>query len=119
ALAGSLPLDHDPHDRRARRQQRAMTSATPQTIESGMTPIVACVANGGCSYLRALSTIERLAGFDQTASSYATAASRCQRLGCWAANREAGTSRLVAGTRPVFFDATRPARPLYSVPACD
>jgi hypothetical protein len=96
-----------------------MTLVTPHSLEAFAPSPVACVAEGGCSYLRALSTIERVAGFDQTASSYATAASRCQRLGCWAANREASTGHCVAGTRPVLFDATRPTRPAYGVPARD
>jgi hypothetical protein len=45
-----------------------------------------CVADGGCSYLRALSTIEHIAGFEHTARNYAAAAERCQRNGCWAAS---------------------------------
>jgi hypothetical protein len=44
------------------------------------------VADGGCSYLRALSTIEHIAGFEHTARNYAAAAERCQRNGCWAAS---------------------------------
>jgi hypothetical protein len=87
-----------------------MTTATPHSRESTATPPVACVAEGGCGYLRALSTIERLAGFDQTASSYAMAASRCQRFGCWAADRGQTDHRLVE-TPPVLLDAVRPARP--------
>src|SRR5260221_5428740 len=51
---------------------------------------IACVADGGCSYLRALSTIEHLAGFEHTARSYAAAAARCQRNGCWAATANGG-----------------------------
>jgi|HubBroStandDraft_1064217.scaffolds.fasta_scaffold05797_3 hypothetical protein len=93
-----------------------MTLVTPHSLEAFASSPVACVAEGGCSYLRALSTIERLAGFDQTASSYATAASRCQRLGCWAANREASTDHCIAGTRPVLLDAIRPARSSHNPP---
>jgi len=52
---------------------------------------VTCAADGGCSYLRALSTIEHLAGFEHTARSYAAAAARCRRNGCWAAAANGGT----------------------------
>ncbi len=45
-----------------------------------------CVADGGCAYLRALSAIEHLAGYEYTARSYAAAAARCQHNGCWAAS---------------------------------
>ena len=45
---------------------------------------VACAAADGCSYLRALSTIEHIAGFGHTARSYAAKASRCREEGCWA-----------------------------------
>lgn len=50
-------------------------------------PEVACVAAEGCSYLRALSTIEHIAGFEHTARAYAAAAERCREHGCWAASQ--------------------------------
>jgi hypothetical protein len=88
-----------------------MTSATPQSRDTmTLPPPVTCVADGGCSYLRALSTLERLAGFDQTASSYAVAASRCQRFGCWAADQGAGAQHPVCPA-PVLLDTVRPPRP--------
>lgn len=87
-----------------------MSSVTPHSRETLAPSPVTCAADGGCSYLRALSTIERLAGFNQTASSYATAASRCQRLGCWAAHREANTGHCVASAPPVLLDIGRPMR---------
>lgn len=46
---------------------------------------VACVAAEGCSYLRALATIEHIAGFEHTAQAYTMAAERCREHGCWAA----------------------------------
>jgi hypothetical protein len=46
---------------------------------------VACVAAEGCSYLRALATIEHIAGFEHTAQAYTTAAEQCREHGCWAA----------------------------------
>ncbi len=52
---------------------------------------VACIGKGGCSYLRALATIEKLAGFEHTARSYARAAARCQAEGCWAERTAAMT----------------------------
>jgi hypothetical protein len=42
-----------------------------------------CSAAGGCDYLRALSTIEQLAGFDWTARQYEEMAARCEERGCW------------------------------------
>ncbi|SRR5579883_309745 len=62
-------------------------AAGAERTRASISPPVACVAKGGCSYLRALSTIEHLAGFDSTARSYAAAAARCQEEGCWAAAR--------------------------------
>lgn len=88
-----------------------MSSVTPHSREALLPPPVACVAEGGCSYLRALSTIERLAGFEQTASSYAVAASRCQRLGCWAAEADQGLhGRTPLGGEPVQLNAMRDMR---------
>jgi hypothetical protein len=53
-------------------------------------PGVACAATEGCSYLRALSTIEHLAGFGHTARSYAASAAGCRQHGCWAAATQGG-----------------------------
>lgn len=79
---------------------------------------VTCVADGGCSYLRALSTIEHLAGFEHTAKSYAAAAQRCQRNGCWAATAnggsEGGTVLHAAAPIPLYA-ARKPS--LYTPPA--
>jgi hypothetical protein len=53
-------------------------------------PGVACAATEGCSYLRALSTIEHIAGFGHTARSYAASAASCSQHGCWAAATQGG-----------------------------
>lgn len=47
----------------------------------------ACRAEEGCAYLRTLSTIEHLAGFDHTARAYAAAAERFREEGCRAPNQ--------------------------------
>ena len=60
-----------------------MTVDTPLPLGRAA-PEVACAAAEGCSYLRALSTIEHIAGYEHTARSYAAAASRCRKEGCWA-----------------------------------
>ncbi|HZB92972.1 MAG TPA: hypothetical protein VE397_16105 [Stellaceae bacterium] len=65
---------------------------------------VACVADEGCSYLRALSTIEHIAGFEHTARSYAAAASRCREQGCWAARKQDGEAA-VTPPPPIPFQA--------------
>jgi hypothetical protein len=93
-----------------------MTSATPHSRETSTVTPVTCVVDGGCSYLRALSTIERLAGFNQTASSYASAASRCQRLGCWAAENGEDADGHDAPTcaPPVPLDSVRPSRSCHA-----
>jgi hypothetical protein len=78
---------------------------------------VTCVADGGCSYLRALSTIEHLAGFEHTARSYASAAARCQRNGCWAATANGGAvggAALHASAPIPLYSARKPA--LYTPP---
>jgi hypothetical protein len=78
---------------------------------------VTCVVDGGCSYLRALSTIEHLAGFEHTAKSYATAAERCQRKGCWAATANGGGrggATLHASVPIQLYGARKPA--LYTPP---
>jgi hypothetical protein len=89
-----------------------MTSVTPHSCEAVPPPPVACIADGGCSYLRTLSTIERLAGFDQTAHSYARAALRCQHLGCWAAeeSENVGAQQIPSCSAPVTLDSVRPTR---------
>jgi hypothetical protein len=96
-----------------------MTSVTPHGRETLGPAPVACVTEGGCSYLRALSTIERLAGFDQTASSYASAASRCQRLGCWAAEgaHDSHRHQESPSCAPVAFDSHRPSPRRSAIPA--
>ena len=75
-----------------------MTAKAPLGIPPTR-PGVACAAADGCSYLRALSTIEHIAGFDHTARRYAVSAAGCVQYGCWAA-AEAGeaamTSTLIA-----------------------
>jgi hypothetical protein len=43
---------------------------------------VACVAGEGCSYLRELSAIEHIAGFEHTARRYAASAEICREHGC-------------------------------------
>jgi hypothetical protein len=93
-----------------------MSSVTPHSREALSASPVACVAEGGCGYLRALSTIERLAGFDQTATSYASAASRCQRFGCWAADRGETDHHDLECTPPVLLDAIRPVRSAHNPP---
>lgn len=65
---------------------------------------VACVAEGGCSYLRALARIEDIAGFEHTAKSYAASAERCQRNGCWAAE----AAKSAAARAPASTDFPRP-----------
>src|SRR5579864_5664944 len=79
------------------------------------TATVTCVADGGCSYLRALSTIEHLAGFEQTAKSYAAAAQRCQRNGCWAATANGGAMLHGAAAPIPLYAARKPV--LYTPPA--
>jgi hypothetical protein len=72
-----------------------------------------CAAKGGCSYLNALSTIEQLAGFEQTARSYAEAAARCREQGCWAAPKNNDDAAWTfGGTKPIPFRiAARPRQP--------
>lgn len=59
---------------------QAPLSIAPATAPA--TPEVACTAGDGCSYLQALSTIERIAGFEHAARRYAAAAVRCRAEGC-------------------------------------
>jgi hypothetical protein len=76
---------------------------------------VTCVADGGCSYLRALSTIEHLAGFEHTARSYAAAAARCQRNGCWAAAAASAGTQALHAPAPIPLYVERKAA-LYAPP---
>ncbi len=73
-------------------------------------PEVACVATEGCSYLRALATIEHIAGFEHTAHAYAMAAERCREHGCWAAS-EAAAPASAEASRPItlksFYQPSR------------
>lgn len=64
---------------------------------------VACVAAEGCSYLRALATIEHIAGFEHSARAYSAAAERCRQRGCWAAS-DAG-SDAPSATSPISLPA--------------
>jgi hypothetical protein len=65
---------------------------------------VACVAAEGCSYLRALATIEHIAGFEHTARAYAAAAGRCRERGCWAAQGQ-NVEAAVTPRAPIPFKA--------------
>ncbi len=73
-------------------------------------PEIACVAAEGCSYLRALSTIEHIAGFEHTARNYAASASRCRERGCWAAAK-AGAAPPSAAAQPILLPVSRRASP--------
>jgi len=67
-----------------------------------MSKPVACVAKGGCSYLRTLARLELLAGFDRTAHLYEQGAARCKTEGCWAAHQgETATSAAASDRSPV------------------
>src|SRR5690348_14137622 len=93
-----------------------MTARASHSLSEPVTPVT-CVADGGCSYLRALSTIEHLAGFEHTARSYASAAARCQRNGCWAATANGGAvggAALHASAPIPLYSARKPA--LYTPP---
>jgi hypothetical protein len=54
---------------------------------------VACAAGDGCSYLRELSAIEHIAGFEHTACRYAAAAAVCRDRGCRAMGLKLPTQR--------------------------
>lgn len=75
-----------------------------------LTPPVTCVADGGCSYLRALAAIEHLAGFEGTARSYAAAAARCRQNGCWAAKGAPRTSPAARGPTPIPLSVAKTQR---------
>ncbi len=94
-----------------------MTARASHSISEPVAAVT-CVADGGCSYLRALSTIEHLAGFEHTARSYAAAAARCQRNGCWAATANGGAhggTTLHAPAPIPLYAARKPM--LYTPPA--
>jgi hypothetical protein len=57
---------------------------------------VRCSAAGGCDYLRALSTIEQLAGFDWAARQYEEMAARCEERSCWISEAPDRSSKLDA-----------------------
>lgn len=63
-----------------------MTTEMPARVVDTQ-PDMACTEADGCSYLRALSTIEQIAGFEHTARNYAVAASRCLEHGCRARSK--------------------------------
>jgi hypothetical protein len=92
-----------------------MTARASHSLSEPAAPVT-CVADGGCSYLRALSTIEHIAGFEHTARNYAAAAARCQRNGCWAAsaNGQAHGGAAHSGATPIPLSAMR--RPVLYAP---
>jgi hypothetical protein len=71
---------------------------------------VACVAAEGCSYLRALATIEHIAGFEHAARAYATDAARCREQGCWAASTRAASAPLPAAPTRLPAKSVLPRR---------
>ena len=81
---------------------------------------VACVAAEGCSYLRALSTIEHIAGFEHSAQAYAAAAERCQEQGCWAATKADAGGAPAGASAPIqlksFYRAPPSAGATAAVP---
>jgi hypothetical protein len=80
-------------------------------------PEIACVAAEGCSYLRALSTIEHIAGFEHTARSYAASASRCRERGCWAVAKAGAAPP--AAAQPILLPVSRRPSPRISALARD
>lgn len=70
-------------------------------------PEVACAEAAGCAYLKALSTIEHIAGFEHTARNYAVAASFCREQGCRAALK-AGAGAPAAAPLIPFKGVHRP-----------
>lgn len=93
-----------------------MTARASHSLGEPLTP-VACVADGGCSYLRALSTIEHIAGFEHTARNYAAAAARCQQHGCWAASAHGTHGGALNAAAPIPLQSVRKAA-IYT-PALD
>ncbi|HXZ00218.1 MAG TPA: hypothetical protein VEI03_09470 [Stellaceae bacterium] len=73
-------------------------------------PEIACAETESCSYLRALSTIEHIAGFEHTARNYAAAASHCREQGCRAVSMpDAGTPS--ASPTPIPIPVKAASRP--------
>ena len=93
-----------------------MTARASHSLSEQVTPVT-CVADGGCSYLRALSTIEHIAGFEHTARNYAAAAARCQRNGCWAASANGTHGAALHAASPIPLQAERKA--VVYTPALD
>jgi hypothetical protein len=58
-----------------------MAAPAPLSIAPATAEVV-CTAGDGCSYLRELSAIERIAGFEHSARRYSAAAARCRERGC-------------------------------------
>jgi hypothetical protein len=83
-----------------------MTARASHSVGEPAAPVT-CVADGGCSYLRALSTIEHIAGFEHTARNYAAAAARCQRNGCWAASVHGTHGAALHAAAPIPLHAAR------------
>jgi hypothetical protein len=83
-----------------------MTARASHSVGEPAAPVT-CVADGGCSYLRALSTIEHIAGFEHTARNYAAAAARCQRNGCWAASAHGTHGAALHAAAPIPLHAAR------------
>jgi hypothetical protein len=93
-----------------------MSARASHSLGEPVAPVT-CVADGGCSYLRALSTIEHIAGFEHTARNYAAAAARCQRNGCWAASAHGTHGVALHAASPIPLHAARKAA-IYT-PALD
>jgi hypothetical protein len=74
-----------------------MAANAPANIAPAQ-PGANCVAGEGCSYLRELSAIEHIAGFEHTARRYAASAEVCRERGCRATvtGADAASSVLVA-----------------------
>lgn len=74
---------------------------------------VACSSAEGCSYLRALSAIEHVAGFERGARAYGLAAHRCCEHGCQAALGRGGEPApvLAAAASVVPLNAARATGP--------
>jgi len=85
-----------------------MGAEAPLSIAPAL-PEVACAAGDGCSYLRTLSTIERIAGFEHTARRYMAAAARCREHGCSAATLSAKSVGAPSAADPVPLKAVAAA----------
>jgi len=86
-----------------------MAAQAPLSI-APVTPEVVCTAGDGCSYLRELSTIERIAGFEHSAQRYAAAATRCRDQGCRAGAPKASSAAAVAAAEAVPMKTVEGAR---------